>query len=51
VPTYSYLTRFMAEFSRLEPSQREAFMVIVALLVADLRAGGRPRPRCASSVL
>jgi hypothetical protein len=34
----------MAEFSRLEPSQREAFMTAVALLVVDLRAGGRPRP-------
>jgi hypothetical protein len=34
----------MAEFSRLEPSQREAFMAAVARLVVDLRAGGSPRP-------
>ena len=34
----------MAEFGRLEPSQRAAFMAAVLLLVTDLRSGVMPRP-------
>lgn len=41
MPTYSWLARFRADFERLDPAQRAAFLAAVQQFVADLQ---RARP-------
>ncbi|MDQ6615133.1 MAG: hypothetical protein M3083_10380 [Actinomycetota bacterium] len=43
MPTFQWLPRFRADFVRLSPAQQAAFLVAVAQLVEDLRAGGQFR--------
>jgi hypothetical protein len=41
LPTFGWLSRFRADFSRLTPSQQAAFLAAVTHFVEDLGAGGQ----------
>ncbi len=43
MPTFAWLARFGADLDRLTPAQQAAFLVAVAQVVEDLRAGGQFR--------
>ena len=43
MPTFAWFARFGADFDRLTPAQRAAFLEAVAQFVDDLRAGNQFR--------
>lgn len=43
MPTFAWLARFGADYSRLTPAQQAAFLAAVVAFVEDLRAGGEFR--------